>query len=399
MKPRVGRYVLLSLLFFAGYNSLSQDKKAIPVFTADSLASGNYKDVFLSFFQLAFENLVGPQKELKFTSNPYAIMMRAKPELAIDTSYLKYKALRNLNFAVGLRVDSNFKFNGFNMGVNYALINKRDYTVYREFLNLVEARNKEFTSMNTGVALKYSLLQDTDSVFAEKFFDQWQQLINDTKLTLDQLDPRVKAELLNVATDRNVSGFKKMVEENQKVNIKVAMAERYREEKELFKNRLLWTIGITDTTYTDQFFFSNVVLSTQILKGFSKKLSPNGFEIDIKGTYNFVDDTLQTGRDLKRSLLNVQGGINYVRRHRSTDISFFEFKAAASYRKIFTGVYAAEIPEIFTLIGTLRLRIFEEIWIPLQFEYDPNLGNLFGLISLKFNFTALKKAVAQNAGR
>jgi hypothetical protein len=217
-------------------------------------------------------------------------------------------------------------------------------------------------------------------------------------MTIDQLDPRVKSELLKVATQRNIPGFKKMVEENQKVNVKAAMAERYREEKELFKNRWLWTAGITDTTYTDQFFFSNVVLSTQILKGFSKKLSPNGFELDIKGNYNFVDDSLQTGRDLKRSLLNVQGGINYVRRHRSTDISFFEFKAAATYKKIFTGFYANERKEIFTLLGTLRLRIYEEIWIPLQFEYDPKEGNLFGLLSVKLNFTALKKAIGKNMG-
>jgi hypothetical protein len=397
MKPRVVRLVLVIFLFVASYNSFAQ-KNPIPVFTADSLSSGNYKDVFLSFFQLAFENLAGPRKELKFSSNPYALMMKAKPELAVDTSYLKYKALRNLNFAVGLRVDSNFKFNGFNMGVNYAIINKRDYTVYREFLNLVEARNKEFTDMNLGVALKFSELQDTDSVLAEKLFAQWHQLIDDTKMTIDQLDPKVKAELLNVATNRNIPGFKKMVEDNQKVNVKAAMAERYREEKELFKNRLLWTVSVTDTTYNDQFFFSNVVLSTQILKGFSKKLSPNGFEIDVKGYYNFVDDTLQSGRDLKRSLLNVQGGINYVRRHRSTDISFFEFKAAATYKKIFTGAYANELKERFTLLGTLRLRLYEEIWIPLQFEYDPKHGDLFGLISLKFNFTALKKAIGQKMG-
>ena len=388
------RIVLCIAAFFSIYSTLGQAKKPIPVFTADSLATGNYKDVFLSFFQLAFENLVGPQKELKFTSNPYAIMMRANPELAVDTSYLRYKALRKLNFAIGVRVDSNFKFNGFTSGINYAIINKRDYTVYREFIEIGEARNKEFFRMNTSIGRYVTTIEDTNSVLAKKIEAQWHLLIDSVKITVNQLDSTVRNELIKIAGD-SLPGVKKMLEENQKVNFKAVMAERYKEEKELFKNRLLWTAGITDTTYKDQFFFSNILLSTQILKGFSKKRSPNGFELDIKGAYNFVDDTLFTGRDLRRSLLNVGGGINYVRRHRSTNISFFEFKVAATYKKIFTGVYVNEIPEIFTLVGTLRIRLFEEIWIPLEFEYDPKHGNVFALLNVRFNFTALKNALTQ----
>src|ERR1700758_3976836 len=63
------------------------------VLTADSLASGNTKDVLTSFFQLAFNKLTGPNKELDFTSNPFALMLKSDTTLAVDTNYVKYRAL------------------------------------------------------------------------------------------------------------------------------------------------------------------------------------------------------------------------------------------------------------------------------------------------------------------
>jgi hypothetical protein len=56
--------------------STAQKSKVAAVLTADSLASGNYKDVLTSFFQLSFDKLTGKDKELKFSSNPYAVMMK-----------------------------------------------------------------------------------------------------------------------------------------------------------------------------------------------------------------------------------------------------------------------------------------------------------------------------------
>lgn len=398
MKPIRFLLILFVALFVTCTFSKAQNKKPIPVFTADSLASGNYKDVLTSFFQLAFDNLVGTKRELRFTTNPYALMMRANPDLAVDTSYLKYTALRNLNFGFGLRLDSSFRFNGFSSGVNYAIINRRDHTVYREFLDSVEAWTVEYTKLTQGLSKEISARANAgDREFATRAINQFDSITqSDGKFTFDQLDADVKDLFKKVATDSSLKVLKKVFDSNQKVNFFTETQKPVERAKELFKNRLLWTVGVTDTTYKDQFFFSNVVISTQILKGFSKPFSRNGIEFDIKGNYNFLDDTLISGRDLKRSLLNFEGGINYVRRHKSTDISFFEFEFSASYKRVFNGIYAQERKEIFTLLGTIRFRIYDDIWIPLEFEYDPAKGNLFGIINLKVNFTALKNAIAQN---
>jgi hypothetical protein len=106
------------------------------------------------------------------------------------------------------------------------------------------------------------------------------------------------------------------------MSISSKAAEEYEKVRNAFKQRALWTIGISDTTYKDQFMFSNVVVSTQFLKGISRPESNHGLEVDIRGKLNFLNDTLISGKDLKRSLLNFEGGLNYVWRSKKTG-SFF----------------------------------------------------------------------------
>src|ERR1700744_4680241 len=89
------------------------------IFTADSLASGKAKDVLASFFQLAFDQLTGPNKQLNFVSNPFAVMLKSDSGLNLDANYYKYRRLRKTNIGFGLRLDSNFHFNGFSSGVTY----------------------------------------------------------------------------------------------------------------------------------------------------------------------------------------------------------------------------------------------------------------------------------------
>jgi len=66
----------------------AQNKSATPVLTADSLASGNYKNILTSFFQAATNDLTGPSKGFEFKSNIFAIMLKNNPNLIIDTNYL-----------------------------------------------------------------------------------------------------------------------------------------------------------------------------------------------------------------------------------------------------------------------------------------------------------------------
>ena len=388
--------VILIIAVFSCLGASAQQKKPIPVFTADSLTSGNYKDLLTSFFHLGFNNLVGKNKELRFASNPYAVMMRADPDLAVDTSYLRYSKLRKLNFAFALKVDTSFKFNGFSSGINYALIDKRDYTIFREFLDLAEGNSAEFHQLNAAVGRKISSI--SDPAFLELFVTEWSKVTNDKDFTFDKLNKRVRDTVLQVARENNFTETQAALEKNEKISVRTMAQRKYDEIRESFKKRLLWTVGVSDTTYQDKFMFSNVVISTQILKGFSRPKSIHGVELDIRGAWNFLDDSLLSGKDLKRSMMRLEGGFNYVLRSRRTELSFFEFKFSAAYNRIFNVVYAGEQESLFTLNGTLRARILDDIWVPVEFRYEPETGNFFGLLSVRFNFTALKKSLMARAG-
>ena len=112
MKKKI-LFLSIICVWFSTTRLHAQTPVKVAALTADSLASGNYKDVLTSFFQLAFDKLTGKNKELKFSSNPYAIMLRANPELAIDSAYIRHKVLRNLNFNFSLKLDTSYKFNAF----------------------------------------------------------------------------------------------------------------------------------------------------------------------------------------------------------------------------------------------------------------------------------------------
>ncbi len=78
-----------------------------------------------------------------------------------------------------------------------------------------------------------------------------------------------------------------------------------------FNRNLLWTIGVTDTTYKNQFVFSNIVIHTELIKGLNRFAeTKNDLELNIRSQLQLADDTLQIKRDLKRAIFSFEPGIN-----------------------------------------------------------------------------------------
>jgi hypothetical protein len=58
-------------------------------------------------------------------------------------------------------------------------------------------------------------------------------------------------------------------------------------------------------------------------------------------------------------------------------------------------LYANEDRDRLFFNGTIRVRIMNDIWVPLEIKYDPKHGNLFGFINVRANFRALAGAAKQ----
>lgn len=386
------RILIFSLLLLLSFGVLAQKKPdPNPALTADSLATGNYKDVLNSFFQLTFDKLTGPDKELKFTSTPFAVMAKIDTSLLVTESYINYKTLRNTNFSFAVKLDSSYKFNGFSSGVKYALINKRDETVSGAFVDLV-ANNKsvqELFELNNQMGAYISKLV-ADPVKGQKTAIDYNEFLRGKK-NFDELEATLQDTMLAIAgRNSNTQKIADTLSKNKKFNINKRASDIYEKMKKDFNNNLLWTIGLSDTTYKDQFFFSNIVLTTELLKGITNyKNNKNDVDLNIKATLQTIDDTLKTGRDLKRAVLGFEPGINIVLKTKETKKSFLEFKLSGGYYHTFTSLYKDEERDRITLNSTIRIRIMNDIWIPLDIKYDPKNGNFFGFLNVRANFKAL----------
>lgn len=362
-----------------------------PALTADSLATGNYKDVLKSFFQLAFDKLTSDDKELRFTSSPFAVMAQWDSSILVNDSYLKYKALRNLNFSFALKLDTNYKFNGFSSGVKYALINKRDETVSRQFVALVQndkAIKEIFTLTN---AVNAYITAQAPFTFQQQLILEATDFFNGKK-NLSDLDAGLQAQIkLLAAGNPATAGVSALIAADPAFNINKTGQAIYDNFKNNFHTRPLLTIALDDTTYKDKFFFSNVNLTMQYLQGITSPVRKNEIELDLKTALQLTDDTLRKGYDLKHSFFSFEPGINIVLKTRATHNSFFEIKVGGGYYRTFSSLYAGEEREVITLNSTVRIRIFGDIWIPVDIKYDPKTGNVFGFLNVRANFKKLGK--------
>ena len=368
-----------------GYGQ-TQDSVSKNVITADSLASGNYKDILTSFYQLAVKDLTGPDKQLNFNSNPFAIMLKNNPKLSIDTSYYKYRHLRDLNFGVGVKLDSSYHFNGFSLAVKYALINKRDYTVSRAFIEDVCNSNNEYNLLNDAMDSSLARIADINLKSATTF--KMDSLFEGT-LTFDMLGDALRKAIVDTARARHLVHFLKLIDQDPKVNLQTDMQRSFDSVKNSFQNKHLLTISTGDTTYSDGFSFKNAEFTLESVRGFLDPNKAANLEWDARASYSFGNDTLQAKRNLRRQFIIIEPGLNLVIKNRESQKSFFEFKISGSYTHIYNGWYTGESKDQLLFSGTIRLRVFNEIWIPLQFKYDPKSGNVFGFLNVTTNFTGL----------
>lgn len=394
----ISRAAIILALFFVhvAYGQAPKPTTTGPtLLTADSLASGNYKNILSSFYQLAFTDLTGPNKELKFTTNPYAIMLRHDSTVAEDQKFQKLRAWRNLNFTVDAKLDSSNNFNGFSVGVTYALWNARDVTISKAFGKLLadDPNDNEYAALLVAAATSIITTYAGDLPTRDLLLIQEKTAARDSTLTFDKLDSRLQTILRNLIDQDTVTYalVKKALAANPKLSVFSERNKGYQQLIKEFQNKPLWTVGITDTSYKTGLFTKSLQLTTEYTQGtLDTSVSSVNLEVDIKGSLSFVDDTLQTGMNLNRQVFNFTPGVNLVVKGRQTKQPYLEFKLSGSYINIWHGLlYKNENQITNTLNGQLSLRIYKDIWVPLQISYDTKTHNVFGFLNVTTNFQAL----------
>jgi len=374
-------------------NAPAGSAPSITPITADSLASGNYKDVFASFFQLAFNDITGPQKQISFTSNPFAIMAKANPSLLVDTNYVKYTHLRNFNFNANIQIDSSYHISGFSVGFKYAIVNARDITVSKDFIVQALKANSSFTQL-----AKLAGKESSKKIYSEDFQDKVVSSLHawetDSTVTFNSLDSSVQAFIDTVVAKNNLTYFKLLIKEHPDLNFQKESQKSFQELKSEWQSKPLWTIAANSIFQPNSVSNSNalalntIAFSSEFLKGINPKNSIAS-ELDILVTDNISADSTSIKQNLNRNVFTFQPGVNISVKSKKTDKSIFEFKISGSYHHIFSNPYPSEKADSSTINAEFRIRVINDLWVPVTIQYDPVNHNVFGLLNIKMNFTAL----------
>jgi len=390
MKKNLKYFFVLTLLISA-FNIKNFAQVNTPVgamLIADSVASGNFKDVLTSYFKLSFLDLTGPNKGIKFSSNLFAYMLKHNPTLDIDTNYVKYKLVRNTNIDLDLKLNDESKFSGFTFGIKHAIVNRRDYTVSKEFIAIALSKFHDLFIISDALSVKASTLP-AGSEERRKFNEQVDRLFNDTSFNFNKADPSVQKIAFETAKEKNLKNFLQLVQNKPDVCLSNQATADYEEIINSFQNKALWTAAANFHSYDDRFEIQTVGLSTEFVKGFINPDAPSNLEINIKGNMDFGDDTSSIASDLKRTVINWDAGLNWVMKGWNTNQSFLEFKLSASDHYIISGLYADEEKNHFTLNGTLRFRVSNDLSFPIEFKYDPVSHTILGFLNITSNFNWL----------
>lgn len=386
------KYSFIFLLLFFGAESKAQLSPGnidtlTTVRTAENLISGNTKDILTSFFQLAANDLTGNNKEFKFSSSIFALMLKSNPSLNMDKRYFtKSSFARRTEINWAIKLDSNYKFNGASFGAKWAFVNKRDLAVSKAFIS--EAGTVLAKDFNIHKRI-IQLISATEDTTTRQLTAELREIIKDTTgKAYSKMSPELKIIYMQAVSEFN---------KNNGIpaeSFYAAARASFDNLKKGYANKPIIVGGFDLKTFKDQFLFSDISLYIDGSGGIFQT-SSNEFDIDLVGklVYTIQDDSTKPVRDLTRNLLHGEAGFNLVFRNKVAQ-SVFEIKLTAGYDNVFSGRYAGEDEKLFTLNGTARIHITKDISIPMTIKYDPDHSNVLGLLSVTTNFDGLSKLLA-----
>ena len=361
-----------------------KDKQAKTLIrTENDLKTGNWQDVLASFFQLGLNDLTGKNRALEFKANLFALKAKADSTLLVDTNYVRQNFARNFQFNFALKLDSQYRFKGLNTGFTLALINRRDSSLLnllhtpadKYFITFMDSLQFVFNRFNRSLRKEGNLFKsEKDSLLFLK-----------TKAILDkQLEEEGGFNLKLFPKEFLAFANFEIIDKNFK-----KFDSLYNLELRKMRQRPLLTLSFNGTFLDEPGLFSEGKAEIIYLQG----LTPKGrnLELDIRASVAIVDTFINNQKN--RVEINTTGGCNWAIITASGNVnkSLVEFKPHFEYNYIHHGLYPGEKKEQFTANAELRVRVMDNLWIPLTLKYDLKDNNFLGFLKVALNLNAFKK--------
>lgn len=340
--------------------------------------SGNYKDVLSSFFQLAAKDLAGDNKSIEFNSTLFALKAKAHKEETLNYDNYRQYFARNFQFNLKVKLDSIFSYDGFNGGVTYALVNGRDKHV-ADFANselhvLFEQLSGELASQIGPLSASHPMGEISSTI---------QKILSKDPTVAFTPNEAIIRDKMYAATDAKL--FTAPVTLKDKTVVKntpemVAALHRLRTQYYTdMESKPLWTVAADGTANRDG-KFDSAALGSVFLYG--NKAGWNEIDVRAKFTYS---DSLEVG-GLPRTTLNAKAGMNFKIGKKANQKSFFEIKLYGEYNAILKNELPDEARETILANADFRIRIADDLWIPITVKYDTENANFLGFLNVTYNF-------------
>lgn len=340
----------------------------------DKSKTGNWKDVFADFGQLAFKDLTGEKKAFQIKTTLYALKVKADSSLFTDVNYEQAKFTRNFQIEIGANLDNDYKFKGFTYGADWTIINKRDLSVNTLYGSNEQNLYQEYVrTLNKARAEYYFHLENTkDKDLEAKIKKVDEAILSDPEkyiISVDRFPKDFLAFLPGDFPDKSSQIEKKILEKIEEIKLQP-----------------LLSIGFRNTIKRKSKIFDEYNFNLIYLHGL--RSSKNMLELDLRSEFT-EKDSIGVEQHIKRQEWNSQIGLN-IQLLKQKEVSLVEFKPYFEFKKIFSGLNENEKDNQFLANADLRIRVLKNLWIPLILKYDLKNDNFFGFLNVSFNFTATK---------
>lgn len=380
--------------------------------TENNLKSGNTLDVLTNFFQLAFQDLTGANKSFTFKSTLFGIKTSVDSSLRVDTNFRKQNFARNLQFELGVHTSGNFKPVGMSGGFTYALINNRDRkeadfrnTAYVTALEQYHKGKSEAESAYRKLlrdSLNNVILPEIDRIgvqLTDPDFTQERQTLN---RQLDSMK-QIRENVSKMRADFNAvtNGKAPVPQDLQTAYDDIGLTELHQKVGNIYDSLMLekashglLTVGLYARTDSNTSIFNEGNLEFIYLKGLGGK---RRIEADVRALIQ-CKDTLTPDNKYQFGM-HLTGGANIiVLQSRYTHKSLLEIKPNLEFKSILSQQYPDQ-ENYFFFNMDVRLRITDDIWIPVFIKYDIKNQNFLGFLNVSANLDALSDLIPGKAAR
>lgn len=333
--------------------------------------------------------------DINIKSTIFQLKKLWKPEITLDTNYVKETFRRNFEFGLGFKINNDNKVTGVGASIKYAIINNRDIT--RQDLPGLALKSKMLeekiypiynklaleigSKIQNGMRNPKFIKNNNDSSSTDKVnaaLSKFNHNNNDPN-SLKQLGVDLGTNMLNdLGIDQSVFEIFNYAESIKAIK---ELATNFEND---IKKRGLLTFGFGSNYINSNWDSLNFKL--EYLKGLGNKNDVNKpWDIYAAAFYDLKKDSIGK-TSLGRQIFTAKLGLNKVLiKNKDQKNSFIEILGAAEFNHIIKGLYSGEITSLFIADFIITVRLSPTLFLPLELKYDPKNANVFGFLKVKWD--------------